>query len=923
MAGQVGVNGLTVNRTAFEPRLAGGFRYTANRSLNLDVSGAQDRIALQLDSRNRPVSFYVQQGEAIAKGTGQGDRLIAELQNFPIGILNLQPAAAYGLGSVTGTVNGNFNLNLANLSRPDVVGAVAIANPALGYIKADSFTGKFRYIDGIGVLEQSELRQRNSRYLLSGSYSPTATQQFQGKITADQGNVEDILAALQIFELTDFGKGLGAPTFGTAANVVPAPLSTANFTLLNQLRRYSEITALRDQAIAQRQNSTYLPDLSELKGAFNGDINLGYSTQKGAAIAFDLTGQDWIWGKYRVNQVVASGNFENGILTLLPVRLASDQSLLTFSGQLGGDNQSGQLRAQNIPVEALRDLFKLPVTIQSGVLNANATLSGRVGNPQVLGELTLENATINNQAAPKIRSLFGYSNARLDFDGKVVGDEANAVQLNGSIPYAFPFMTVVPSSDTLSLDARVRNNGLALISLFTNQVGWAGGEGEVNLQVRGTLDPESRSPLQLNASGNAKFTNASFSAQALPENITNVNGEVLFKNDRIIVQSVQGEFSKGQVIAQGVLPLLSSLSQNDPDAATPLTISLNQIAIDLKDRYKGSVNGTVLLAGSAFTPLVGGDIRLSNGQIIIPNQDQGVPVATASAPTTPGLINPYRFDNLQIHLNKNVQILYKPIMSFVGDGDLTVNNTLDDLSLNGTIYLRSGQVNLFATQFNLLRDYNNRAEFSPTRGLDPYLDVRLFTSVPEVVRAPAPSTTSPFGVAELPDTTTSPSTDFGAVQTIRVQASVTGFASQISNNIELTSSPSRTETEIVALIGGNFLNGVGQAANNPTLALASVAGSTLLTQLQNLISDATGLTDFRLFTTPISSDKARSSSFGLAAELGADVTHSLSVSVLQILTAPEPTRFSIRYRLNDQLLLRGSTNLEGDSRAVLEYDTRF
>ena len=923
VAGQVGVNGLRVNQTAFEPRLTGDFRYTANRSLNLDVSGAQDRIALQLDSRNRPVSFYVQQGEAIAKGTGQGDRLVAELQNFPIGILNLQPAAAYGLGQVTGTVNGNFNLNIANLAQPDVVGAVAIANPALGYIKADSFTGRFRYIDGIGALEEGELRQRNSRYLLSGSYSPTAVQQFQGKITADQGRVEDILAALQIFELTDFGRGLGAPTFGTAADVVPSTLSTTNLSLLNQLRRYSEIIALRDQAIAQRQNSTYLPDLSELQGAFNGDINLGFSTQKGASIAFDLTGKDWIWGKYRVNQVVASGNFDQGILTLLPVRLESDQSLLTFSGQLGGENQSGQLRAQNIPVEALRDLFKLPVSIQSGVLNANATLSGRVGNPQVLGELTLDNATINNQAAPPLRSLFGYSNARLDFDGKVVGDEANAVQLNGSIPYAFPFMNVKPSSDKISLDARVRNNGLALISLFTNQVGWAGGEGEVNLQVRGTLDPESRSPLQLNASGNAKFTNASFSALALPENINNVNGEVLFNNDRINVQSVQGEFSKGQIVAQGVLPLLSPLSQNDPDAATPLTVSLNQIAIDLKDRYKGNVNGTVLLAGSAFTPLVGGDIRLSNGRITIPNQDQGVPVATASAPVTPGLVNPYRFDNLQIHLNKNVRIISSPILSFIGDGDLTVNNTLDDLSLNGTIHLRSGQVNLFATQFNLLRDYNNRAEFSPTRGLDPYVDVRLITSVPEVVRASAPSTTSPFGVAELADTTVSPSTDFGSIQTIRVQASVMGFASQISNNLELTSSPSRTETEIVALIGGNFINGVGQAADNPTLALASVAGSTLLTQLQNLISDATGLTDFRLFTTPVSSDKARSSNFGVAAELGADVTHSLSVSVLQILTAPEPTRFSIRYRLNDQLLLRGSTNLEGDSRAVLEYDTRF
>ncbi|MBD3882395.1 translocation/assembly module TamB domain-containing protein [Phormidium tenue FACHB-886] len=923
VAGRLGVNGLTVNQTAFEPRLNGDFRYVTNRSLNLDVSGTQDRVALQLDSRNRPVSFYVQQGEAIARGRGNGDRLTAELQNFPIAILNLQPAAAYGLGQVTGRVNGNFNLNIADLANPDVVGEVAIANPALGYIKADSFTGRFRYIDGIGVLEQGELRQRNSRYLLSGSYSPSADQQFQGKITAEQGRVEDILTALQVFELSDFGRGLGAPTFGTAIDVVPAPVSTTNLSLLNQLRRYSEIIALRNQAIAQREQSTFLPDLSELQGPFTGDINLGYSSQSGVAVGFDLNGQDWIWGDYEVDQVVASGNFENGVLTLLPIRLESDQSLLTFSGQLGGENQSGQLRAANIPVEALRDLFNLPIDIQSGVLNANATLSGGVGNPQVLGELTLVDATINNQNAPPIRSLFGYSNARLDFDGRVIGDEVNTFQLNGSIPYAFPFMSVAPDSNELSLDVNIRNNGIALVSLFTDQVGWQGGEGEVNLQVRGTLDPELQSPLQLNASGNARFTNAIFSAQALPENITNVNGEILFNNDRIQVQSVQGQFSNGQVLAQGVLPILTPLFENDPDAATPLTVSLDNIAIELENRYEGDVNGTVLLTGSALTPLVGGEIRLSNGRVIIPNQEESVPVATASAPATPGFVNPPRFDNLRIRLGKNVRITNDPILDFVADGDLLVNETLDDLSLSGTVFLRRGQVNLFATQFNLVRDYDNRAEFSPTRGLDPFVDVRLLTSVPEVVRAPVANTSSQFGVAELADTTASPSTEFGAIQTIRVQASVTGPASQISNNLELTSSPSRTETEIVALIGGNFINGIGQATDNPTLALASVAGSTLLTQLQNLISDATGLTDFRLFTTPISSDNARSSTLGLAAELGADVTNTLSVSVLQILTADEPTRFSVRYRINEELLLRGSTNLEGESRAVLEFETRF
>ncbi|HEY9638951.1 MAG TPA: translocation/assembly module TamB domain-containing protein, partial [Coleofasciculaceae cyanobacterium] len=928
VAGRLGVNELDINGVAFEPLLTGKFQYVANRSLNLDVVGSQDRIALALDSRNRPVSFFVQQGEAIAQGRGSGDRLVADLQNFPVAILNLTPAADYGLGRVTGTVNGNFDINLANLAQPDVIGQVAIANPALGYIKADSFTGRFRYVDGTGVLNEGELRQGNSRYLLSGSFSPSADPQFQGKITADSGRVEDILTALQIFELGDFGRGIRPPTFVSAAAVVPASVSTTNLSLLNQLRRYSEIVTLRNQEIAQREGNSFLPDLTQLQGPFTGDINVAFSPKQGLSLGFGLSGQDWVWGKYHVNQVVASGNFEKGILTLLPLRFQSGESLFNFSGTLGGDQQSGQLIAQKVPVAALRDLFKLPIALD-GQLNANVSVGGSVGNPQLGGELVLSNASLNNQQIPPLRSLFGYVNARLDFDGKVIGDAANAFKLNGSIPYAFPFMTVLPNNNELSLDVNVRNNGIALLSLFTDQVAWQGGEGDVNLQVRGTLDPALTNPVRLNASGNATFTDAVFSAKLLPENITHVNGKIVFNNDRIQAQKIQGQFGNGQVVAQGVLPLLLPLSPSDPDAATPLTVALgddaDKIALNLKGQYVGNVNGNVVITGTALRPLVGGEILLSDGRVILPSSDGSAPVnvAASGTPSTPSFFAPPQFNNLQINLGDRVRITSQPILSFVANGSLILNGTMDDLSPDGTISLKRGQVNVFATQFNLLRDYNNRAVFSPAKGLDPYLDVRLVTSVPEVVRAPVANTSSPFGVAELADTTAYPSTDFGSLQTIRVQASVTGPASQISNNIELTSSPSRTESELVALIGGNFVSSIGESADNPTLALASVAGSTLLSGLQNLISDATGLTDFRLFTTTVSSEKARSSTLGLAAELGFDITQNISASVLQILTAQESTRFSLRYRINDQLLLRGSTNLNGDSRAVLEYETRF
>jgi hypothetical protein len=86
--------------------------------------------------------------------------------------------------------------------------------------------------------------------------------------------------------------------------------------------------------------------------------------------------------------------------------------------------------------------------------------------------------------------------------------------------------------------------------------------------------------------------------------------------------------------------------------------------------------------------------------------------------------------------------------------------------------------------------------------------------------------------------------------------------------------------------------------------------------VQNVIGDALGLSEFRLFPTTITDDKRRTSTLGLSAEAGVDVTRNLSVSLLKELTTDQPLQYSLRYRLNDQLLLRGSTDLSGDSRAV-------
>jgi translocation and assembly module TamB len=938
VAGRLGLYDLAVNQLAFEPALTGTFQFGLNQGLALNVAGAQDRIAVQLDARNRPKSFYVRQGNAIAQGHSVGDRLLASIENFPLQALNVSPASSYGIGPVSGLLNGTFDIGLANLQNPNVSGQVAIVQPAVGYINANLFTGQFRYANGVAVLQDSSLQWGKSRYLLSGTFNPGSDPQLQAKIVAAPGRVEDILSALQIFQLGDFGRGLKPPTYATAAAVQTVPVGMPNAALLTQLRRFSEIMALRQQQLAQQEKNSFLPDLADLQGPFSGEVNVAYSGKTGVSANFDLNGQNWSWGQYQVQQFVAQGSFANGVLTLLPLRFASGRSVLTFSGQVGGEEQSGQLLAENIPADMVQKLLKLPINLQ-GNLNANATLAGSIGNPQVVGELTLADGSVNQKPIPEARSLFGYSDARLNFDGRFVQQsEQNAFQLNGSIPYSLPFMTVQPDSDQFSLSVNIRNDGLALLNLFTDQVAWQGGEGEINLRASGTLNTQNGFDIRPQAVGTATFKDATFTAKALPEPLTNVNGKIDFINDRIVVDSLKGRFSNGQVMAQGTIPILFPINFDNPGgSASPLTIALNKIRINFQNLYQGGVDGRVVLTGTALAPQLGGEILLSDGRVLIPNSSGGAGLngatgasnasnattvaASNTGETASNSTNPIQFQDLKLTLGKNLRVTLDPILSFVTKGNLLINGTLDDLRPDGRVKLLSGQVNIFTTNFRLANGYENTATFNPDQGLDPYLDVRLITSVPEVTRYPTKQDNSPFPPNEV--AVTAPSA-LGQIETIRIQARVLGPASELftnSNVLELSSSPSRSQTEILALLGGSNLIGSGGGAA-ATTAIASIAGSTILGRLQNLISETLGVVDFSLFPTTVVRDESTLVP-ALAAELGFDITRNLSVSVLQALTVEAPTQLNLRYRLTNQLTLRGGTNFAGESQAVLEFETRF
>ncbi|MEH2069100.1 MAG: translocation/assembly module TamB domain-containing protein [Nostoc sp.] len=950
--GNIRLRNFNVSNLTFDPVLTGDVNFQGGQGARLQLAGKQDRIAVNLDADYRPTSFLVKRGGAVTTGTTEGDNLIINAQQFPIALVGsflpdnrLKPLA--------GQLSGNLVVNLNNYA---VAGDVAIANPRVARVRADEFRGNISYADGAASLTNGQLRLGGSNIALSGNLQTGNDPKFQVQANLNQTRIEQLLQAFNIFDFQDFGSGLKSPTLAGAEALNTTPVSLPDADLQTQLEYFSKIeTSLAQQKQANIQKVPSLPSLAELTGVLNGGITASGSLKSGLNADFNFQGDNWQWGQYSINQVIARGGFANGVVTLSPLSVGINQGLVAFSGELGTEQLSGNLNIASLPLSLLQPFIaKYPIDV-TGQLNATANLQGSFKDPKVNGSASLANATLNKQPVQTAQVKFDYNNARVNFDSALLLTGTQPLAITGSIPAPLPFVAVKPDNEQISINAKVNNEGLSLLNVFTNnQVSWINGEGEVDVNVQGTLNE----PI---INGTARVNNATFTSQALSDPLTNVTGTLLFDGDRVNVQGIQGNYNQGLVAASGILPILTP----EQGASNPLTVSIEkQLNFKVPGLYQGDVSGDAVIRGTALKPIIGGEIELSNGQVIIgksasdnskaaatpqptsitlntPQVDTNAattPEASSNPATTPEAIPklPIEFANLKLILAKNVRVtsqslfsfvpggaaLSQPLLSFDAKGDLTINGTLAKPLPQGLIRLTGGRFSLFTTQFTLARGYEQTARFTPSQGLDPTLDVRLEAIVPEASATSNRILESPLS-AEISDASVN---NFGTLRTVRVQARATGKASELADNLELTSEPSRSRGEIVALLGGSILGSLSQPGDL-TQGLTNFASSTILGSLQGTITAigrTVGFSEFRIYPTPTTNEESRRSSvLDLSAEGVFDVSRNFSVSLSRAFSTNESFRYNVLYRLNDEILMRGSTNLDDESLFSVEYETRF
>ncbi|NEO99888.1 MAG: DUF748 domain-containing protein [Symploca sp. SIO2E9] len=501
------------------------------------------------------------------------------------------------------------------------------------------------------------------------------------------------------------------------------------------------------------------------------------------------------------------------------------------------------------------------------------------------------------------------------------------IQIEAIVPYP----TKPGQNDQLSLYLKLGTEAIALIEPFTQgQVKWVEGEAEVELNTNGTLDLEAGVPdtlvndLVANTTGLVTFEDTVFKSSVYPEPL-HLDGKIALNNQRLEVENLEGEFSESKFSVAGVLPLFEPLKVDEAGSSKPLKVSMEPGKLNLEGLYKGEVDAKVVITGAALSPVISGKVRLQNGRVFVPkgNSDNTTTLLTATgdgsssaAPNSDFAVMP-RFDNFRLVLGKKFRISNQPLYKFRLAGAVTVNGPLDNLQPDGTIELKRGSVDLFSSQFFLSRFDEHKIVFLPQQGLfNPNLDIKMETvaSLPpnklrlepteteirEDVVTPARAdkiniTLSIKGEAsQLLGVTQGESDDckikqetasflplkgsasiFMPEELQRLESCIYQAISQTGSEsrlldapiVTLTSTPARSEAEILALLGEEFIatatDAITDLEQGEETKLLEFAASRYIIKpfVRNLVTDFTsginrtvreagrevGLTDLRLY----------------------------------------------------------------------------
>src|SRR5581483_675343 len=259
-------------------------------------------------------------------------------------------------------------------------------------------------------------------------------------------------------------------------------------------------------------------------------------------------------------------------------------------------------------------------------------------------------------------------------------------------------------------------------------------DGRINLRLIETLNPDFTSSGHLNVhigvtgpwqnpvlNGQLSVLQGALSYVDVPSGLSDVNGTLVFTQDRLEVQSLTARTGGGTVSLGGYV-----------NYGRRVNFHITALANDIRLRYppgmSATANADLRLTGSLSNAVLAGDITVTRFAVS-PDFDFATYLVRAkesiTAPNPKSLLNNFHFD---VHIATTPELqVQTSIAKASGDADLRLRGTAAHPTLLGRVNILEGEVSFNGTKFRLSRgdiSFVNPVQIQPVLDLEATTRVR-------------------------------------------------------------------------------------------------------------------------------------------------------------------------------------------------------
>ena len=387
-----------------------------------------------------------------------------------------------------------------------------------------------------------------------------------------------------------------------------------------------------------------------------------------------------------------------------------DGAEVTAHGQTGFDNGYPTQAQINFVRFDIGTLFRLrqvdAIKAQSSLAGA-LTLSGPLAKPEEMrGELRLPSldatvAGVHLHSDGGLHALLGSGHVHLD-PLHVTGDNtdmrlAGDVELNGTHQLDLAASGAVNLKLASTLDSDLTASG---ISTF-------------QVEAHGTFDkPELK--------GRVDFENGALAFEDMPNGLSQIQGTLLFNQNRLEVSKLSAMSGGGQLSIGGAVNFQNGLYAD-------LTATGKGVRIRYPQGISSLADAQLRLQGPRSNLLLAGNVLLTRFMVSPEMDFAALAAQTSAASVPPPPTAPSNHLRLDVHISSSPQLSFQNAFAkLAGDVDLRVRGTLANPSVLGRISVTEGSATLAGTRYDLQR---GQIDFTNPVRMDPIIDLNATAHV--------------------------------------------------------------------------------------------------------------------------------------------------------------------------------------------------